>query len=98
MSLTERISANDLGGKCGSTYIDRLFLQWMAVTFGDSFTNIPFEKRGPGSPFMQEFECCKRDFGGDQGLTAEHQVTLAMEGVEESLNYDADEGKVKFTS
>lgn len=47
---------------------------------------------------MQEFEFCKRDFGLVQDPLAEHQITLAMEGADESQNYDADEGKVTFSS
>jgi len=86
------------GGKCGSTYIDRLFLQWMANTFGEAFTRIPFERRGPGSKFMQEFEFCKRDFGLDGDVLEEKRVQLPMIGVEDSEHYDAEEGLVKFTS
>ena len=70
----------------------------MVSTFGEAFTSIPHEKTGPGSKFMQEFECCKRDFGVSQDPTAEHEVTLVMEGVENSDHYDVDENKIKFTS
>ncbi|ORY07257.1 hypothetical protein BCR34DRAFT_603919 [Clohesyomyces aquaticus] len=85
------------GGKCGSTYIDRLFLQWVTATFGAAFTSLPFEKRGPGSQFMNQFENHKRDFGLQHNSTAPFEVELVLEGVT-SPHYNAEEGKIKFTS
>ena len=84
------------GGKCGSTYIDRLFLRWMSRTFGAAFDMLPFERKGPGSRFMRDFESIKRDFGLNQGRDETFEVTLAMPGVEDSEYYEAGEGLVKF--
>lgn len=32
------------GGKCGSTYIDRLFLDWMSEEFGAAFDDLPAKR------------------------------------------------------
>jgi hypothetical protein len=85
------------GGKCGSTYIDRLFLGWMSSTFGPDFDNLPFVLRGPGSKFMKEFEMVKRDFGSNTRRDEIFEIPLAMRGVEESENYEPDEGNVRFS-
>ncbi|KAI9866990.1 MAG: hypothetical protein M1813_000388 [Trichoglossum hirsutum] len=82
------------GGKCGSTYIDRQFHQWMSNKFGDKFNNLPFSNKGPGSRFMKEFECCKRDYGSNSDV--EYEFTLVMKDVEDSEFYDADQGLVKM--
>lgn len=34
-----------VGGKCGSTYIDRLFLDLMSAQFGRAFNDLPPKKR-----------------------------------------------------
>jgi len=86
------------GGKCGSTYVDRNFLEWMSTTFGDAFRNLPFAKRGPGSNLMKEFECIKKDFGSNYLSGDTYEVTLVMEGVEDSGNYDSAMGMVMFDS
>jgi hypothetical protein len=84
------------GGKCGSTYIDRLFLGWMSSTFGTVFDNLPFGLKGPGSRFMKEFEIVKRDFGSNSRHDETFEIPLAMRGVEESVNYEPEEGNVRF--
>jgi hypothetical protein len=86
------------GGKCGSTYIDRLFLGWMSSTFGSSFDNLPFGLIGPGSKFMKEFEITKRDFGSSSRRNEIFEIPLVMREVEESANYDPDEGNVRFNT
>jgi len=86
------------GGKCGSTFVDRNFLEWMSNTFGDAFRDLPFSKRGPGSNFMKEFERIKKDFGSTSLSDDTHEVTLVMEGVEDTDNYDSATGIVMFDS
>lgn len=44
------------GGKCGSTYIDREFIKWMTGKFGPAYTSVSWDKRGPASRFMKDFE------------------------------------------
>ena len=34
------------GAKCGATFIDRQFHQWMTRKFGRRFSDLPFEKKG----------------------------------------------------
>jgi len=83
------------GGKCGSTAIDREFLGWMSKKFGPAFDNLPYEKTGPGSRFMKEFESHKRDFGS-ASLYEDYEVTLIIPGAQDSVNYEGDEKLVKF--
>ncbi|OCK73988.1 actin-like ATPase domain-containing protein [Lepidopterella palustris CBS 459.81] len=85
------------GGKCGSTYIDRQFHQWMCDKFGAHFENLKFEKKGPGSRFMKDFEGYKRDFGSSNDLDQVYELALVMSGVSSSSYYDDDESVVKLT-
>ncbi|KAF2812375.1 actin-like ATPase domain-containing protein [Mytilinidion resinicola] len=85
------------GGKCGSTYIDRQFHQWMSRKFGASFDNLKFEKKGPGSRFMKDFEGHKKDFGSSDDLDQVYEINLVMPGVSYSIVYDDDECVVKLT-
>ncbi|KAJ5673177.1 hypothetical protein N7507_002304 [Penicillium longicatenatum] len=77
------------GDKCGSTYIDREFLKWMSRTFGSAFDKVSFEKRGPGSRFMKDFEGLKRDFGASNQLDL-FEVDLPMPGVSDPEHYDSE--------
>lgn len=85
------------GGKCGSTYIDRQFHQWMSRKFGANFDRLKFEKKGPGSRFMKDFEVNKRDFGSSDDLDQVYEINLVMPGVSYSDHYDDDESVVKLT-
>ncbi|EZF96900.1 hypothetical protein H113_03002 [Trichophyton rubrum MR1459] len=86
----------NVGGKCGSTYIDRNFNQWMQETFGEEYTSVPMRLRGPGSRFMNSFESAKRNFGGpndDRGV----EVGPIRMDVGPSVHYDDDELVVKLS-
>jgi molecular chaperone DnaK (HSP70) len=85
-----------IGGKCGSTYIDREFHQWMIQVFGQQFADLRFEKTGPGSRFMKDFESLKRDFGSSDDPDRVDDVSLVMPGAEDSEFYDTDESVVKL--
>ncbi|KAK3362432.1 hypothetical protein B0T25DRAFT_575175 [Lasiosphaeria hispida] len=52
-----------IGGKCGSTYIDRNFLMLMARRFGQAFEDVPMKRKGPGSEFMK---CFEKDYDEDE--------------------------------
>jgi hypothetical protein len=85
------------GGKFGSTYIDREFLKWMSNTFGSAFyERVPFEKKGPGSRFMRDFEWAKRGFAGPTAYLHDYECTLAIPGASDSVHYDTEEHRVKF--
>jgi hypothetical protein len=84
------------GGKCGSTYIDRLFIRWMKETFGPSYTNLGWEKRGPGSPLMKAFEGHKKDFGTSVTTWASYEMPLVMRDVPESRYYNESECEVRI--
>jgi hypothetical protein len=94
-----------IGGKCGSTYIDRAFHRWMLETFGSAFESLTFEKTGPGSRFMKEFESHKRDFGyspnhdQDYNIDLDHpyEINLVIPGATDSAHYDSDESVIKFS-
>lgn len=93
-----------VGGKCGSTYIDRAFHRWMSATFGRKFDDLSFEKIGPGSRFMKEFESFKRDFGysssrgPDYSIDLEtfYEINLVIPRAKDSTHYDSDESVVKL--
>lgn len=82
------------GGKCGSTYIDRLFLDWMSEKFGAAFDDLPAKKKGPGSKFMQDFERQKFEFGHAEDT--QFEVSLHMPKAKNSKHYDAEESTVTF--
>ncbi|KAH8766958.1 Hsp70 family protein-like protein [Hyaloscypha sp. PMI_1271] len=52
-----------VGGKCGSTHIDRNLHALLSKRFGLAFDNVPFGIKGPGGKLMTCFEGLKRDFG-----------------------------------
>lgn len=85
-----------IGGKCGSVWIERRFHTWMSQVFPGHWEKVSFEKKGPGSPFMKEFEIQKRDFGSSTDPNQEFEVALVMPDVEENRYYDASECMVKF--
>ncbi|KAE9968849.1 hypothetical protein EG328_007201 [Venturia inaequalis] len=86
-----------VGGKCGSTTIDQMFFVWMEECFDDDFKNLPFDRVGPGSRFMQEFESRKRDFGADDEVDDDYEISLVMPGVRTSKHYDSRKSVVKLT-
>jgi hypothetical protein len=85
-----------IGGKCGSTYVDRNFHELMKKRFGESFTMLPPKRIAPRSEFMRQFESIKRDFRGTGHRDHPYTLTLFM-NVEESEYYDEDDAQVKLT-
>ncbi|EEP75420.1 conserved hypothetical protein [Uncinocarpus reesii 1704] len=80
-----------IGGKCGSTAVDRNFYNLMSNRFGECFDNLPPKKKGPGSEFMNKFEIIKLDFGNDTDGTT-HELPLRMEVIETNpAHYDDEE-------
>ena len=69
----------------------------MTEKFGKHFDDLGFEKKGPGSRFMKDFESHKHDFGYVDDLDAVHEMMLVMPGVRSSEFYDAEESTVKVT-
>ncbi|KAJ5176311.1 uncharacterized protein N7482_002188 [Penicillium canariense] len=84
------------GDKCGSTYIDREFHKWMLKMFGEGFEKIKFEKKGPGSRFMKDFEGHKRDFGAMNHSDQTFEVELVIPGAWDSAHYDSENSMVLF--
>lgn len=73
------------GGKCGSTSIDRAFYAFMKREFGDAFTGLRYDLRGPGSLLMQEFEKEKRNLGVSR---RRDNILLTFPGLKERLPND----------
>ena len=67
----------------------------MSSKFGDAFDTLPFEKRGPGSKFMKQFEAHKVEFG--YGGQLEFELALLLPRVTDSEYYDAQETSVKLS-
>ncbi|EME38937.1 hypothetical protein DOTSEDRAFT_83580 [Dothistroma septosporum NZE10] len=98
-SVTPKLTFKELvvgtGGKCGSTYIDRGFIKWMETQFGDAYMNLSWQKRGPASRLMKEFEGHKRDFGNSQDPGKYYEMPCLMRDAKESKYYE-EEGIVKI--
>ncbi|KAK4609911.1 Heat shock protein 12B [Fulvia fulva] len=98
-SITPKLSFKGLvvgtGGKCGSTYIDRGFIKWMEQKFGDAYMNLSWQKRGPASRLMKDFEGHKRDFGNSQDPDKYYKMQCFMRDAEDSKYYD-DDGVVRI--
>jgi hypothetical protein len=84
-----------LGKKCGATFIDRNFYDLMSRRFGEAFTKRPFEKTGPGSNFMEDFQRIKHNFSTANRTT--ELIHLKMPGLDENeidgskYNFEEDE-------
>ncbi|KXS95922.1 hypothetical protein AC578_5199 [Pseudocercospora eumusae] len=82
------------GGKCGSTYIDREFIRWMENKFGNAYKDLSWEKRGPASRLMKDFEAIKRDFGKSDDHLRIYEAQVYMRDAPDSDYYDEDDGIV----
>lgn len=94
LAFKELIAGN--GGKCGSTYIDREFIKWMESKFGKAYMSLSWEKPGPASRLMKDFEGHKRDFGKSRDVRRVYELQLFMKQASDSAFYDEDEGIVKL--
>lgn len=63
--------------------------------FGKSYTNLSWEKRGPGSTFMKAFESQKKDFGTSNDPSRVYEMMLVMKDVEDSRHYNSEESEVR---
>ncbi|KAL4783416.1 actin-like ATPase domain-containing protein [Aspergillus varians] len=86
-----------IGGKCGSTAIDRNFYKLMADRFGDDFNNLPCKRKSPGSEFMKKFELIKRDFGTSNEETV-FELPLNMTVEDPDPEYFDEEERLVFVS
>jgi hypothetical protein len=68
----------------------------MAMKFGQRFADLDFQKKGPGSSFMKEFESLKKDFSTKYDEDMEFRVPLVMDGVENPQHYDSQMLEVIF--
>lgn len=69
----------------------------MERTFGAAYTSLSWEKRGPASRLMKDFEGHKRDFGKSTNVTAYYEVQVYMKDARDSKYYDEDDGIVTVT-
>lgn len=68
----------------------------MEKKFGAAYISLPWQKKGPASRFMKEFEGHKRDFGKSNDPTTYYELQLVMKRVKGSKHYDSDENIVKI--
>lgn len=85
-----------IGGKCGSTYIDRNFHSLLSKRFGSAFDDLPFCQTGPGSRFMAAFEALKRDFGRNDEREVGEVGPLNL-GISDCEYYDEEDRIVLLT-
>lgn len=86
-----------IGGKCGSTYVDREFIKWMETTFKGFYTDLKWANRGPTSSLMKAFEGVKRDAGKSKDPRKYHEMVCVMPGLDEdSEHYEANTYSVKI--
>lgn len=85
-----------IGGKCGSTTIDRALHKLMEERFGSAFSSLPYEKKGGGAKFMNQFESAKRDFGVSK-RSRKYRLDLRLK-VPDSQWYDGDDNEVIITT
>ncbi|KAF7157792.1 hypothetical protein CNMCM6106_003921 [Aspergillus hiratsukae] len=87
-----------IGGKCGSTAVDRNFYKLMSDRFGDAFDNLPTKRKSPGSDFMKKFEIIKRDFGNsDEETTFELPLNMTVANPDPEF-FDEEERLVLISS
>ena len=67
----------------------------MEKRFGTAYTCLGWEKRGPSSRFMKDFEGHKRDFGKSTDVEKYYEMELVM-SAEDSPYYDRDESLVRL--
>lgn len=84
-----------IGGKCGSTTIDRNFNKWMVKMFGDFYLSVNPIKRGAGSEFMESFNRSKRSFQGTEKRIK--KIAPIKMDVSLSKSYDREELSVILT-
>ncbi|RFU34080.1 hypothetical protein B7463_g2225, partial [Scytalidium lignicola] len=85
-----------VGGKCGSTHIDRNLHALLSKRFGSAFDNLPFGLKGPGGKLMSSFEGLKRDFGLNDNNDDRELGPINLD-VPESEYYDPDDRIVKLS-
>ena len=90
-----------IGGKCGSSSLDRAFWKFLGDIFGDAFKMLPPKKTGPGSDLMRRFEELKCDFKGHHAGHEDYEIMLRMKvdvGADTKLGRYYDEDfNIKFT-
>lgn len=91
--------ADSLGGKCGAIFVDRNLQTLMTARYGSHFTDLPLKTRGPGSPFMKNFEMIRNDFNGRNYRNSSLQLIMKhlTDGDPRCVNYDPDECQVELT-
>ncbi|KAL3461817.1 hypothetical protein BJX64DRAFT_260157 [Aspergillus heterothallicus] len=86
-----------IGGKCGSTAVDRNFYNLMSERFGEAFDKLPNKRKSPGGEFMRRFESIKRDFGtSDENTT--YELPLNMSAPDADPKYFDDEERLVIIS
>lgn len=71
----------------------------MAARYGSHYTDLPMKTRGPGSPFMKNFETIRNDFNGRNYRNSSLQLIMKnlTDGDPLCVHYDPDECQVELT-
>ncbi|RAL15262.1 Hsp70 family protein [Aspergillus homomorphus CBS 101889] len=88
--LTFEELCTGIGGKCGSSAIDREFYRLMSRRFGAAFDLLKPKSKGPGSYLMNKFEIIKRGFGLSHQAMFELPLNMKLEKVDPRY-YDEEE-------
>lgn len=83
-----------IGGKCGSTTIDRAFLKLVRSRVGKPFKNWSPKKTGRGSNLMMAFERVKRGFGTSTG---EQSWRIPLGYVEDDIDNGIEDCELTIT-
>ena len=72
----------------------------MTARYGSHFTDLPMKIRGPGSPFMKNFETIRNDFNGRNYRNTSLQLIMKnlTDGDSLCVHYDPDECQVELTT
>lgn len=85
-----------IGGKCGSTNIDRNLHLLLSERFKSAFDDLPFTHTGSGSRFMASFETLKQDFGRNNESKIGEIGPLNLD-IPDSEHFDEDDRLVLLT-
>ena len=68
----------------------------MEGQFGTAYERLGWDKKGPASKFMKEFEAHKRDFGKSDDPSKYYELQLVMRDAPRSRYYDEAECTVRI--
>lgn len=88
------------GAKCGATYVDKEFVDWLQNWIGEeAFNKIPKDKIRHGSQLMNAFETHKQQFTGIGAVEDEIMIRLPKEcGIEDDEDLRIEDRTLMLTT